>query len=781
MHVDLPVLTLRNAVLFPASVMPISVARTRSVNLIDKVFASERPNVAVVAQRGPDVETPTFDDIYTVGVIARILKVIRLASGNYSVVLQGVSRMRIAEPLAHEPFLIARVQRLADAPREEATDASDVEAMLVHLRSSGRRLSRWMPEVARDIQAVLDNVQEPGALTDLLASHLPISVPAKQLVLETLDTSKRLHHVVDLMHRQEEVYRVKQEIADFVKQDLTPLQREQVLRDQIKAIRKELGEADDNEESEIEKLREKLARAGLPPEAEKAAKKQLQRMKSMAQSGSEYQLTRTYVEWLAELPWSNLALDKLDVALARKILDEDHFGLETIKRRILEFIAVRKLRHTQKGPILCFAGPPGVGKTSLARSIAKSLGRPFVRISLGGVHDESEIRGHRRTYVGSMPGRIIAGMKRAGFRNPVVLLDEIDKLGSDYRGDPASALLEVLDPEQNHAFTDHYLEVPFDLSDVMFIATANRKDTIPGPLYDRMEMIDLPGYTMDEKRSIAKQFLIPKQLSDHGLVPGRLEFSDEGLDMIIEEYTREAGVRGLTREVAALCRAIAVRVAQGEDVRERVDRPFVEANLGASRFEPVRRDESLPLGVATGLSWSHNGGQIFTVESSTMPGNGQIHVTGQLGAVMKESVATALTFLRAHAYALKVPDDFLSKIDLHIHVPKGGYQIDTASAGLAVLISLLSVLQKLVVRSDTALMGEITLRGRILRVEGIKEKLLAAHRAGLTHVVMPEANQADLEEVPERIRAQMHIHFVTKIDEALALAFVDETQAPLAA
>jgi ATP-dependent Lon protease len=610
-------------------------------------------------------------------------------------------------------------------------------------------------------------VHDPGALADLVASNLPIATAAKQQVLELLDVRERLRKVTEFVGRQSQVYEVKKEISTMVQEEMSRSQREFLLRQQMKAIRKELGEADDDDE--IEQLRDKIARAEMPSEAEKSARRQLRRMRAMNPAGAEYQVARNYVEWLADLPWSKYTPVRLDVMEARRVLDEDHHGLEKVKRRILEFIAVRKLKSDIKGPILCFVGPPGVGKTSLGRSIARATGRNFVRVALGGVQDEAEIRGHRRTYVGAYPGRIVAGLKQAGAKNPVMLLDEVDKLGNDFRGDPASALLEVLDPEQNFAFADHYLEVPFDLSQILFIGTANRMDTIPRPLLDRMEIIELPGYTRDEKQAIAKQFLVPKQLSEHGLSPERLEFGDDGIDFIVDHYTREAGVRNLERLVASVCRAVAVRMAEGEDVEQTATPEYVEQVLGPIRHEKLVAERVGRAGVSTGVAWTPAGGDLLFVESTQMPGTGNLHLTGNMGDVMKESVYAAFTYIRARAKDLGLEADFLSRTDIHVHLPGGGIPKDGPAAGIAVFVSLASLLTKLKVRPDVAMSGEMTLRGNVLRVEGIKEKCLAAHRAGLKHILFPARNEPDLDDVPEQIKRELQIHLVHRLDEVLPL------------
>jgi ATP-dependent Lon protease len=587
--------------------------------------------------------------------------------------------------------------------------------------------------------------------------------------------------VLDQVKRQNEVLRVKQEISSMVEEEMSSSQREYLLRQQVKAIRRELGETDVDED-DVENLRERIALGRLPSEPEAAAKRELRRMSNMNTASAEYQVARTYVEWLADLPWSKTTQDRLDVLRARQVLDEDHYGLEKPKRRIVEYIAVRKLRRDGRAPILCFVGPPGVGKTSLGRSIARASGRGFVRVSLGGVSDEAEVQGHRRTYVGAFPGRIISGLKKAGSRNPVMILDEIDKLGRDQRGDPSSALLEVLDPEQNHQFTDHYIDAPFDLSKVMFIATANQKSTIPAPLLDRMEVIELPGYTPREKLSIARDFLIPRQLSEHGLSPERLDFSDAAIDVMVDSYTHEAGVRKLEQQAAAVCRAVAVRLAKGEDVSILADPPFIESVLGAGKARRQEPERSPRAGVATGLAWTPAGGDLLFVEATRMPGTGKLHLTGNMGDVLKESAAAAFTFVRARAEELGLAADFVSHTDIHVHLPAGGVPKDGAAAGVPLYVALASVLTQLKVRPDVAMSGEITLRGNVLKVGGIKEKCLAAHRAGVARILLPKRNEADLEEVPDEVREDLEICLVSRVDEVLDLVAASEpTGAPAAA
>jgi ATP-dependent Lon protease len=740
------------------------VGRARSVRLIEEACGRERPAIGVVTQHKPEVEDPTFDQVYHTGTIARVLKVIRLNSGQYSVVLQGVSRMRIEEPLGRHPTMRARVHRYHEPP---AVDV-EIEALAAHLRESARQLLNDLPTASRESLHILDNVREPGALADLIESNLPVPNESKQEVLETLDVRERVRLVLDQVNRQNEVLRVKQEISSMVEEEMSSSQREYLLRQQVKSIRRELGETDVDED-DIENLRERIALGRLPSEAEAAAKRELRRMGNMNTASSEYQVARTYVEWLADLPWAKSTPDRLDVQQARQVLDEDHYGLEKPKRRIVEYIAVRKLRRDGRAPILCFVGPPGVGKTSLGRSIARASGRGFVRVSLGGVSDEAEVRGHRRTYVGAFPGRIISGLKKAGAKNPVMILDEIDKLGRDHRGDPASALLEVLDPEQNHQFNDHYIDAPFDLSKVMFIATANQKSTIPGPLLDRMEVIELPGYTPREKRSIARDFLIPRQLSEHGLSPERLDFSDEAIDIMVDSYTHEAGVRKLEQQSAAVCRAVAVRLAAGEDVSIMADAPFIESVLGAAKARRQEPERSARAGVATGVAWTPAGGDLLFVEATRMPGSGKLHLTGNMGEVLKESAAAAFTFVRARANELGLDDEFVSHSDIHVHLPAGAVPKDGAAAGIPLYVALASLLTDLKVRPDVAMSGEITLRGNVLQVTGIKEKCLAAHRAGVSRILLPKRNEPDLEEVPEEVLRDLEVCLVSRVDEVLRL------------
>ncbi|MGD8863263.1 MAG: endopeptidase La [Myxococcales bacterium] len=761
----LPILALRNSVLFPASVVPVNVGRPRSVRLIEEAFGLDRPTIGVVAQRDPEDEDPSFEELYEIGTLARVLKVIRLSSGQYSVVLQGISRMRMVEPLGREPCMRARVERIGE---HHARD-EEIDALATRLRESARAMLSSLPQPPREIGVVLDNVQEPGALCDLVGSHMPVDAERKQAILETVELRPRLRAVLDQLDRQSEIHRVKREVANMVQQEMSRSQRELLLRQQLRAIRRELGESD-NEDEEIERLRERLSKAEPPDEALKSAKRELSRMTTMSPASAEYQVSFNYVEWIADLPWNRSAPDRLEVSEVRRVLDEDHHGLDEPKRRIVEYAAVRKLRRDKKSPILCFVGPPGVGKTSLGRSIARATGRQFMRIALGGVQDEAEIRGHRRTYVGALPGRLVTALKKAGSNNPVFVLDEVDKMSADFAGDPASALLEALDPEQNNAFVDHYLDVPVDLSNVLFVATANRKDTIPGPLLDRMEVIDLPGYTREDKIAIARQFLVPRELSDHGLTPEQLEITDAAIERLVTEYTHEAGVRQLAQDVAAICRDVAVRVAHGEEVRIDADGAFVESVLGAPKREVQVAEKVDHPGVACTLTWTPAGGELLLVESTQMPGDGQVHLTGSMGDVLKESVAAAFTYVRARAARFGLAEDFLEQRDVHVHLPKGAMPKDGPAMGLSILTSLISLFRGIRARPDVALTGEITLRGKVLRVSGLKPKCLAAHHAGIKHVVLPKANAPELDEIPERIREELQLHLVSSVDEALAIA-----------
>jgi ATP-dependent Lon protease len=766
---ELPVLPIRNAVLFPAAVAPFDVGREKSVALVEDIENLEQPIIAIVAQRDPSTDDPGQGDLYPVGVAARVLKALKHSSGNFSLILQGLARIRIEQVLSSDPYLRARVSRLHEPPADDV----ESEALAMSLRDIAKQVIQLMPELPREAASLIDSIQERGQLADLVAANLEAPVEEKSELLETLDPKERIRKVLRLLTRQLEILKMRERINSQIKEEMGKNQREYVLRQQLKAIKEELGE-EEGDQGDLDILEERIAKAGLPGEADKVAHKQLKRLRQMQVGSAEYTVVRTYIDWILDVPWTKQTADNMDIAAVRKVLDQDHSGLEKVKKRIVEYLAVRKLKTDKKGPILCLIGPPGVGKTSLGRSVARALGRKFHRISLGGVHDEAAIRGHRRTYVGALPGQIIQGMKKAGTINPVFMLDEIDKVGHDFRGDPAAALLEVLDPEQNDTFSDHYLEIPYDLSKVMFIATANVGDTIPAPLRDRMEIIEIPGYTRREKLDIARVHLVPKQLDEHGIKPQQITLEDGAIESIIDHYTREAGVRNLERQIASVIRGVAVKVAEGEAgswiiSNEESLRPY----LGAPRFSSEVAERTAETGVATGLAWTAVGGEILFIECTKMHGTGKLQLTGQLGDVMKESAQTAMSYVRTRAKALGVAEDFLEKSDVHIHIPAGAMPKDGPSAGVTMMTAIVSLLTGIHVRHDTAMTGEITLRGRVLPVGGIKEKVLAAHRAGIKRVILPERNTADLDEVPEEVRETLEFVPVSKMDAVLANALLE--------
>ncbi len=769
----LPILPLRNSVLFPGSIIPIDVGRRKSVRLVEDAIAKERPVIGILTQKDARTEDPASGDLYTVGCAARILKVIKLAKDNFSVILQGVTRFEVSGFDGAEPFLAARVRAVPDPTSSDV----ELDALVMNLKDIAKRVVKLMPELPKEAGALVDSVTEAGHLADLITSNLELEVGEKQDVLETFDLKGRTRKVLQFLSRQLEVLKVRERINTQVQEEMGRNQREYVLRQQLKAIKEELGELDDGG-GDLDEFAEKITKSKMPEESEKAARKQLERLKGMQPSSAEYTVTRTYLEWLVELPWSISTDDIIQLDEVRRCLDEDHYDLEKVKKRIVEYMAVRKLKADKKGPILCLAGPPGVGKTSLGRSVARAIGRKFVRISLGGVRDEAEIRGHRRTYVGSLPGRIIQGIKKAGTNNPVFVLDEIDKLGHDFRGDPASALLEVLDPEQNNTFSDHYLEVTFDLSKVMFIATANQLDPIPWALRDRLEIIELPGYTRQEKKQIARKFLVPKQLEEHGLKDDKCDITDDAVFEVIDSYTREAGVRNLERELGSLCRGVAVKVADGSarDM-ESITPVEVEEYLGPQKYTSEVADRTSEPGVATGLAWTAVGGDILFIEATKMPGKGKLTLTGQLGDVMKESVTAALSFVRSRAGSLGLDaGNFLENVDLHVHVPAGAVPKDGPSAGVTMYTALVSLLTGHPVRPDVAMTGEITLRGNVLQIGGLKEKLLAAHRAGIKRVIIPERNMKDLVDVPDEVKKEIEILPVKRMDQVLVYALTDPPQ-----
>jgi len=766
---ELPVLPIRNAVLFPAAVAPFDVGREKSVALVEDIENLDQPIIAIIAQRDPSTDDPSQNDLYPVGVAARVLKALKHSSGNYSLILQGLVRIRLEQVVTTEPYLRARVSRLDEAPTEDV----ESEALAMSLRDIAKQVIQLMPELPREAGSLIDSIQEHGQLADLVAANLDAPVDEKAQLLETLDAKERIRKVLRLLTRQLEILKMRERINSQIKEEMGKNQREYVLRQQLKAIKEELGE-EEGDQGDLDILEERIAKADLPGEADTVAHKQLKRLRQMQVGSAEYTVVRTYIDWILDIPWSKQTTDNMDIAAVRKVLDEDHSGLEKVKKRIVEYLAVRKLKTDKKGPILCLIGPPGVGKTSLGRSVARALGRKFHRISLGGVHDEAAIRGHRRTYVGALPGQVIQGMKKATTVNPVFMLDEIDKIGHDFRGDPAAALLEVLDPEQNDTFSDHYLEIPYDLSKVMFIATANVGDTIPAPLKDRMEIIEIPGYTRREKLDIARVHLIPKQLDEHGIKPEQITLEDAAVESIIDHYTREAGVRNLERQIASVIRGVAVKVAEGETGPWTIsDEEALRPYLGAPRFSSEVAERTAETGVATGLAWTSVGGEILFIECTQMHGTGKLQLTGQLGDVMKESAQTAMSYVRTRAKAFGIPEDFLEKSDIHIHIPAGAMPKDGPSAGVTMMTAIVSLLTGIHVRHDVAMTGEITLRGRVLPVGGIKEKVLAAHRAGIKRIILPERNTADLDEIPEEVRETLEFVPVSKMDAVLANALLD--------
>ncbi|MCG8588818.1 MAG: endopeptidase La [Proteobacteria bacterium] len=760
----LPVLPLKNTVLFPYLLSPLLVNTPRSQRLIDDVLVRSDRLLLCTAVRHPTEGSPRAEDVHRVGTVLRIVKMLKFPDDSYRLLVQGVARARIDDFTTQDPYLVARVQPLPD---QGEVDSVEVTALVRNVSSQFASLVNESPRLSEELQVLSASLEDPSKLADLVASNLDLAVSGKQAVLEESDVATRLKLVLAELAKEREALRIEGEIKEKVQNEMGKTQREYMLRQQLEAIRRELGETEDAEE-EINRLRDRIEAAGMPEEAQKQAARELDRLQQTPPAAAEHSVIRTYLEWMTELPWSQLSEDLLDVKAARQVLDEDHYGLEKVKDRIVEYIAVLSLKRDLKGPILCLVGPPGTGKTSLGRSVARALGREFVRLSLGGVRDEAEIRGHRRTYVGAMPGRIVQGLRRAGTRNPVFLLDEVDKVGADFRGDPSSALLEVLDPEQNVDFSDHYLEVPFDLSQVLFLATANIRDPVPAALRDRMEVIELPGYTLEEKLEIARRYLVPRQVEQNGI--GGIEFSlpDDTLRALIESYTREAGVRNLEREIGAVCRKIARRGAE-----DRVTGPVVVQEkdlaelLGPVKFEPELAERLGRPGVAVGLAWTPAGGDILFIESTLMKGKGELKLTGSLGDVMRESVEAARSWLRSRSQDYQVDDDRFEKADLHVHVPAGAVPKDGPSAGVAMVTSLASLLTDRPAESGVAMTGEITLRGKVLPVGGIKEKVLAAKRAGIERVVLPEQNRKDVEEIRSGLLEGLDLQYVGTIDEAL--------------
>lgn len=769
---EMPVLPLRDTVLFPQAFMPLAVARESSVRLIDEAVASGQ-TIAVFAQREAGEDEPTQADLHPIGTASQIHKMFKLPDGSLRIIVQGLARVRLDEITANRPYLRGRVTEAVEVLKDD--DRLEIDALQRNIKANFQQIVSLSPLMSDDLQALASNITDPGRLADFIASGLgTIGTDTKQEVLQTLDVRARLDLLNRLLIKELEVLELGSKIQSQVQSEVGKNQRDYFLREQLKAIQKELGEGDD-QTREIEELRTKLEAAGLPEPVKKEALRELDRLSKMPPAAAEYTVARTYLDWIVALPWAKKTDEVIDLKKTKSIMDDEHSGLEKAKDRILEYLAVRKLNPGMKGPILCFVGPPGVGKTSLARSIAQSLGRKFVRISLGGVRDEAEIRGHRRTYIGALPGQIIQGLRRAESKNPVFILDEIDKLGSDFRGDPSSALLEVLDPEQNNTFRDHYLDVPFDLSEVLFITTANVLDTIPAPLRDRMEVLELPGYTEEEKLAIARDHLVAKQVQNHGLNKSQVTFTDAGLRTVIRGYTREAGVRNLEREIGAICRKIARRRAEGDEEKVKVTPELVHELLGAPRFmDEEVKDRTRNPGVATGMAWTPVGGDVLFVEATRMAGNGSLTLTGQLGDVMKESARAALSWVRAHAKEWQIDPEFFKNSELHVHVPSGAIPKDGPSAGVTMVTAMVSELTRRPVRADLSMTGEITLQGKVLPVGGIKEKVLAAKRLGIKEIILPRQNEKNVkEDLSEELRKGLTIHLVNTIDEVLLLALVE--------
>jgi ATP-dependent Lon protease len=764
----LPVLPLRETVTYPESLTPLAVGQERSIKLVDDVLGSNRM-LAMVASRDPEDEEPGPQQLYEVGVVGVVARMLKVPDGTIRILVQGTQRVRLGPYVAEEPYLVARVTELPDVIEE----SPELEALTRNVQTTFSEIIEQIPYLPEELQMAVANIEEPSALAHLIAGALRISTEEKQELLEELNVGRRLRRLSQILARELEVIQLGTQIQSQVQSELDKGQREFFLREQLKAIQAELGEGDE-QQAEINELRQRLEDAELPEHAQKAAERELSRLEKLPPAAAEYGVIRSYLEWLVELPWSQRTEDNLEMAHAREVLDADHYDLDQVKDRILEYLAVRKLKPDSPGPILCFAGPPGVGKTSLGRSIAKALGRKFERISVGGVRDEAEIRGHRRTYIGAMPGTIVRALRDAGSSNPVFMIDEVDKMGADFRGDPASAMLEVLDPAQNDSFRDHYLDLSFDLSEVLFIATANVLDTVPGPLRDRMEVIDLAGYTIDEKKHIARKYLVPRQIAANGLKPSQVSFTDAALVTIVEEYTREAGVRSLEREIGTVCRKLAREVAEGR-LRKKVSVSGKRARelLGRRRFFAEQRRRTRVPGVSTGLAWTPTGGEVLFIEATAMPGSGRLTITGQLGEVMRESAQAALSFVRGHGRSTgdDLPEDWFAKHDIHIHVPAGAVPKDGPSAGVAMTVALASLISGRPVSNQVAMTGEVTLTGQVLPVGGLKEKSLAAQRAGIKRVIVPSRNQGDVEEIPEHERGDLDFVFVdevaTAIDEAI--------------
>ena len=766
------IVPIRNVVLFPGMILPLTIGREQSILAAQQAVKTERP-VGILLQRDAEVEVPGPDDLCLVGTVANILRYVTMPDNTHVIVCQGLQRFRVAEYLTGYPFPVARIGRI-DEP--ELAD-SQIEARMIQLRERALEVLQYLPQTSQELVGAVKSIAQAGALADLVASVSELKLPDRQRVLETVDLTRRLDFVLDCLLGRLEVLRLSRELDERTKASIDHRQREYLLREQMKSIQKELGEGEAGNSIEVEALRKAIADAQMPDEVAAQANKELKRLERMADGSAEYSMVRAYLDWLVELPWKEPEPDRIEIAEARRILDADHFGLAQVKKRIVEFLAVRKLNPGGHGPILCFVGPPGVGKTSLGQSIARALGRKFVRASLGGCHDEAEIRGHRRTYIGALPGNIIQAIRKAGSRGCVMMLDEIDKLGASIQGDPSAALLEVLDPEQNDSFRDNYLALPYDLSRMLFITTANVLDSIPGPLRDRMEIIQLPGYTQEEKLEIARRYLVKRQISQNGLHDGQIEFSSAALQAIIRDYTREAGVRSLEREIGAVCRRVAVEIAEGTRQVMQVDEVDLAAILGPGKYDNEVALRTGLAGVATGLAWTPVGGDILFVEASRTGGDGRLILTGQLGDIMKESAQAALTLVKTRAASLGIDAGSFEKSNVHVHVPAGAIPKDGPSAGVAIFVALASLFVDRPVRNDTAMTGEISLRGLVLPVGGIKDKVLAAMRAGIARVLLPARNRRDLEEVPREARERLEFIFLENVDDAVCQAMRQQGEA----
>ncbi|OGS19140.1 MAG: endopeptidase La [Elusimicrobia bacterium RIFOXYA2_FULL_50_26] len=766
---ELPILPLRGTVIFPSMIIPITIGRAGSVRLVEEATAGNRI-IGVAAQKNSQVDEPHEDDVYSVGTAIHIMKMLKMPDDTIQLLVQGFSRIHIEYYTQNEPYFRARIKPLQV---EEEDDDTEAQALRRNILATLEKIASLSPQSGTELYTMVLNIKKPGRLADLVVSSLNLSTEQQQDFLETLSVKERLKKLHVLLGKELQLSEISSKIQTDMKERLDKTQREYILREQLKAIQKELGEGEEQSD-ELRDMRNRIKSAKMPRDVEKEAEKETDRMSKIPPASPEYTVARTYLEWLVTLPWSVSSEDNLDIRQAQRVLDEDHYDLKKIKERILEFLAVRRLKKDTKGPILCFVGPPGVGKTSLGKSIARAMGRKFMRISLGGIRDEADIRGHRRTYIGSLPGRIIQGIKRAGSNNPVFMMDEVDKIGIDFRGDPASALLEVLDPEQNNSFVDHYLDVPFDLSHVMFITTANVIYTIPPPLLDRMEILSLPGYTEEEKLKIAQEYLVPRQIDAHGLPHDKVRFEDKALGKITRDYTREAGLRNLEREIATICRKLAAKYARDEVVPFIVNENAVSEFLGPVQYFSEVAERIKQPGVAIGLAWTQAGGDIIFIEATKMRGKKILTLTGQLGQVMKESAQAAFSYIRSKADELHIADDFFEKYDVHIHIPAGAIPKDGPSAGITMAVALASLLTGRTVQPYCAMTGEITLRGNILPVGGVKEKVLAARRAGITTVLLPDKNRKDLEEIPDEVRKSINFVFIETIQQAFGVALEKE-------